>query len=271
MDYLAEAKKIINTEYQEKYALAHTDYQTKFMDEKIKHSYQVLGAGNYLLKHEPTFQNISREQLTYYQGIVLLHDVRRFYEILEKEKGNFIDHGVSGADFLSQTTLFNKNDALLAIKHHGHLIEELYEDCDFKNLPASEQEHIKKISFLVRDADKIANLYLLSNNFEKMRGIFFVEQNYPTPHKKSISPQVLTDFTTHRSIKKADIKSIADHALLIIAWLYDINYISSFVFLEKLHILKKLFNFFSCYWRLQDYALFTREIETFIHNKKSAT
>ena len=86
MNYLTEAKKLLNNEYRKKYAFAHTDYQIDFMNEKIKHSYQALGAGNYLLKHDPCFANLSSEEKSYYQAIVLLHDICRFYEILEKEK-----------------------------------------------------------------------------------------------------------------------------------------------------------------------------------------
>lgn len=85
--YLDKAKQILNKEYQQKYALAHTGYQIDFMDEKIKHSYQVLGAGNVLLKHESCFAHINEEEKSYYQALVLLHDVARFKEILEKKKG----------------------------------------------------------------------------------------------------------------------------------------------------------------------------------------
>ena len=35
MTYLEEAKKILNHEYHEKYALAHTNLQIDFMNEKI--------------------------------------------------------------------------------------------------------------------------------------------------------------------------------------------------------------------------------------------
>ena len=268
MTYLKEAKKILEQEYAEKYALAHTDYQKRFMNEKLKHSYQVLGAGTYLLKHEPYFANCTKEEISYYQSIVLLHDICRFYEILEKEKGHNIDHSVYGAKFLAKTKSFCKNDATLPIKHHGHLIEQLYQDRAYKKLPLQEQKNIEQIAFLVRDADKIANLYLLSNEFENMRRVFFVARHYTTPHHKTIYPKALADFLAHRPINKADIHSFADHALLIMAWLYDINYNSSFIFLQKLNIIEKMFKLFSPYWRKKDITIFKQEIEKFIQIKK---
>jgi hypothetical protein len=270
MTYLIEAKKILDHEYQEKYALAHTDYQKAFMDEKIKHSYQVLGAGTYILRHEPYFAKCTKEEISYYQAIVLLHDVCRFAEILEIEKGNRIDHGVAGAEFLANHTIFNKNDATLSIKHHGHLIEKLYEDKKYQRLSSIEQKHIQKIAFLVRDADKIANFNLLATNFSQMKCVFFVPHNFATPYNKTITPKALTDFMAHRSVNKTDIHSFADHALLIMAWIYDVNYQSSFTFLEKLGIIEKLFRFFSPYWKKSDAKIFKQEITQFILNKKDA-
>ena len=270
MTYLEEAKKILNHEYQEKYALAHTDLQITFMNEKIKHSYQVLGAGNYILRHEPCFQNCSKEEISYYQGIVLLHDVCRFSEILEKEKGNHIDHGIAGAEFLAKYTCFNQKDATIPIKHHGHLIEKLYEDKEYQQLSLTEQEHIKKISFLVRDADKIANFNLLATNFAQMRDLFFVPQSYPAPYNKTNTPSALADFIAHRSVNKADIHNFADHALMFLSWIYDINYQSSFIFMEKLHIIEKIFDLFSIYWEKSDTETFKHVITQFIANKKGA-
>jgi hypothetical protein len=270
MTYLIEAKKILDHEYQEKYALAHTDYQKAFMDEKIKHSYQVLGAGTYILRHEPYFAKCTKEEISYYQAIVLLHDVCRFAEILEIEKGNRIDHGVAGAEFLANHTIFNKNDATLSIKHHGHLIEKLYEDKKYQRLSSIEQKHIQKIAFLVRDADKIANLHLLSIDFPKMQNLFFVAKNFANPHNKTLTPQVLSDFMSHKSVNKTDIHNFADHALMIMAWIYDINYQSSFTFLEKLGIIEKMMTYFSPYWKKPDAKLFKQKINQFILNKKDA-
>lgn len=270
MTYLDEAKKILNREYQEKYALAHTDLQINFMNEKIKHSYQVLGAGNYILRHEPYFQNCSKEEISYYQGIVLLHDVCRFYEILEKEKGNSIDHGIAGAEFLAKNTIFNKNDATLSIKHHGHLIERLYEDKEYLQLSLTEQEHIKKIAFLVRDADKIANFHLLATNFEEMHDLFFVAKNFSDPHSKTVTPIARTDFMAHLSVNKSDIHNFADHALMMLSWIYDINYPSSFMFMEKLHTLEKIFDLFNAFWNKSDFQIFKQVITNFIANKKGA-
>lgn len=268
--YLDEAKQIINNEYNTKYALAQTELAKVFMDEKIKHSYQVLGAGNFLLRHEKYFAKCNKEEISYYQAVVLLHDVYRFQEALEIDKGNKVDHGVCGAEYLSYTKSFNKQDAILAIKHHGHLIEYLYEDEAYQKLSHKEQQHVKQVAFLVRDADKLANLYLLATHLNDIRSVFFSEKSYQKPHDKNITPVVMADFMAHKSVTKSDVKNFADHALMIIAWFYDINFDSSFVFIEKLQILEKLFDLFAEYWYPKDKKIFQKTIKEFIKNRTTA-
>lgn len=268
--YLDEAKQIINNEYNAKYPLAQTEQAKAFMNEKIKHSYQVLGAGNFLLKHEKYFSKYNKEEISYYQAIVLMHDIYRFQEALEIEKGNKVDHGVCGAEYLSEIKFFDKQDALLAIKHHGHLIEYLYEDEIYQKLSHKEQEHVKQIAFLVRDADKLANLYLLATHLDDIRSVFFSEKGYQDPHNKNVSPVVMADFMAHKSITRTDDKNFADHALMIMAWIYDINFDSSFIFLEKMQILEKLFNLFAEYWHPKDKKTFQKTIKEFIKNRIKA-
>lgn len=262
--YLDEAKQILNNEYKTKYPLAHAEYAKAFMNEKIKHSYQVLGAGNFILKHEDYFTQYNSEEISYYQAIVLLHDIYRFQEILEIEKGHKVDHGVCGAEYLSEINFFNKQDALLAIKHHGHLIERLYDDETYQKLSHEEKEHIKQISFLVRDADKLANFYLLATHYNEIGSLFFVEKNYANPHDKNISSKVIADFQAHKCVNKTDVKNFADHALIFLSWLYDINFKSSFIFLEKLHILEKIFVLFKEFLKEEDMPKIQQTIQEFI-------
>lgn len=268
--YLEKAKQLINDEYNTKYILAKTEHAKAFMNEKIKHSYQVLGAGNFLLRHEKYFAKYNKEEISYYQSIALLHDVYRFQEALELEKKHKVDHGVCGAEYLSQIKFYNKKDALLAIKHHGHLIERLYEDEAYQKLSKKEQKHIQQVTFFVRDADKLANLYLLATHLDDIRPVFFSEKTYQNPHDKNISPIVMADFMAQKCVTKSDVKNFADHALMIISWIYDINFECSLVFLEKLQIFEKLFDLFAEYWHPKDKKTIQKTVKEFIKTKTKA-
>ena len=262
--YLDRAKQILNNEYKEKYALAHLDYQIDFMNEKIKHSYQVLGAGNVILKHENCFAELNEDEHSYYQAIVLLHDVARFTEILEKEKGHFIDHGVVGAQMLQQKEFFMDNADGLAIKHHGHLIEELYADDLYKRLSEEKRKQVQKLAFLVRDADKMANFYLLVSDFEQTKKVFFLPDRYKNPFCKVPSEKVLADFLACKSINKAYMESFADFSLMLLAWIFDLNYKYSFMMLKKWGILERFIPCLQSFWNEGDDRIYYATMKKFI-------
>lgn len=262
--YLEAAKELLQREYEfwrEKIEVSH---QHAFMEEKIRHSYQVLGAANFLIKHEDCFCDYSMEEKDQLRAIVLLHDIGRFKECIESFNGIKLDHGVWGAEFLAGKELFCNHEGLLAIKHHGHLIEELYQDKAYLCLTPVEKQKVCRISFLVRDADKLANFYLLSRKFNEIESVFFAESAFSYPFEKVISIEVLKDFYAHRSVTRGNVKNFADMALFFSAWVYDLNYHYSFIFMERLRIIDRMFIYFSKFWEKNDFFSFKQEITEYI-------
>ena len=51
----------------------------------------MLGAGNFILRHEPCFATLKSQEIDKLQAMVLLHDIGRFYEVLMAEKKQFIE------------------------------------------------------------------------------------------------------------------------------------------------------------------------------------
>ncbi len=257
--YLEKAKEIIKNEY-EKNLLLVTTIGKDLIEEKIRHTYQVLGAGNLILKNEPIYQGLSDDEIDLLKATVLLHDLGRFREAIEEG----IDHGVYGAKLLESFEEFNNYKVRLAVKHHGHLIEYLYQDEEYCNLRKNEQEEVKKYIFLVRDADKIANFNLVANEFLEMTDLFFHPKRYN--NCKIVSQKVYDDFMKHRSINKEDIKSVADHVLMFFACIFDLNYKSSFVFLDKLKIMEKLVKDCAIFWE-NNAKIYQDEILDFVKSK----
>ena len=255
--YLDLAKKLLSEEYKNKYKLAN-DHGKRLMDEKIKHSYQVLGVGNYILKNESIFSKCNVDEIDFLKAIVLLHDIGRFQEGVTSG----IDHGVYGADMLKSETVLNMLTAYLPIKHHGHLIEDLYNDDEYINLSPEEKKIIDKYIYLIRDADKLANFYLLFREFAKHESLFFSPRPLDT---KIPSEKVLEDFMACKSVNKKDVKSHADHALMIMACVYDLRYKSSFVFLEKMGVVEGLFVLFSKFWNEENIASYKSQLVGFMN------
>lgn len=265
--YLEIAKELLEKEYRQRRAENKTGYLIEIMDEKILHPYQVLGAGKYLLKHEPYFAKCSDEEKDFLQAVVLLHDVARFYEFLVLGHGEKIDHGVYGAEMLAKIPEFNKMEALLPVRHHGHLIEALYADKDYQNLPLKKQKKIERIAFLVRDADKLANFYLIVTKFKEMSSLFFSERSFKTPHKKDVNAEVWDDFNHYNTVRKKYITNFAEQALGFFSWIFDLNYDFSFIFINKLHLVEKLSTEFSIYWKPKDKKYAVKQVQEFVEKK----
>ncbi len=233
-----KALKLLYKEYEDVFEIVKSSsYHRAFAHEKIKHSMQVLGAGNGILKHEKYFQNKPSDFVETARVAILLHDVYRFKEILGWFENNTkIDHGEKGAEFLSQTDDFSNVLITMPIKHHGHMIEKMYEDEVYQKLDDKTKDEVKHIAFAVRDADKIANWNLLKNEWEKMKEVWLP---YPNDHSQAQAEinQELFGWLMRSEVAPNNLRrSNADVAVSIICWLFDINYGYSIDYCKKLHL-----------------------------------
>lgn len=227
-------KNLLNEEY--KNTLQHTQKNpilASLAKEKVAHSYQVLDAGNYILKNENVFKNWNSKQIKEARIALLLHDIGRFQEIINKalNPNQHSDHGILGYNLLANTTQYNNPRITIPIKHHGHMIEELYADPEFYTIEDPQIKYeIEKITFLVRDADKIANFKLLSESDEHIWSLFYITKH--PQNKTPISPIVYNTFLKQQVILKKDVVTNSDFILLLICWIFDLNYNSSFEYLR---------------------------------------
>ncbi len=238
---LNEAKKLLNDEYLRYRDIIpeNTVYSTWY-DEKIRHSMQVFGAGNYLVRRIKWLQNKPDEYMEMVRTAVLLHDICRFREIEALIKENKrIDHGVEAAKFLQSTEMFNDIRIWLPIYHHGHLIEELYHDEQYQNLPENLRNEVKLICFIIRDADKIANLHMMAYE-SQMRPLFLSSGTGNALHDYHISDFAKADAFAGKTVRRTPECTIADRMLGYLSWFNDINYRYSVSFCEKLGVIQKL-------------------------------
>lgn len=222
---------------------AHYSY---YAEEKIRHSLQVAGAGNYLIQHIEWPKNKPAEYIEMVKTAVLLHDVCRFSEIAKSYQGiKEYDHGVAAAEFLAHTPLFSDIRICLPIKHHGHLIQDLYADTEYQNLPEDMREQVQKICFLVRDADKIANFNLVTHE-PYFLPLFMDINRQLTPEDLAVSDHVKQNAFVENTIQKP-FYTVGDRIALLLSWFMDINYCASLDYCDKLGVTTLLFNMFDKY------------------------
>lgn len=217
--------------------VSDSDFFKLYADEKIRHSFQVIGTGNYIMRHEKVFAGREERFLLSAKLAYLFHDIGRFREIEllydECPHPGRHDHSLYSYEIMKGFPEYARPEILLPVKHHGHMIEKLYEDTDFIEISDENLKNdILKIAFLVRDADKIANFYLMKDSQATGDKVF--EHLFLANIKKGdISPKVAADFLSGKMPLLSEIKTAGDRILNYIAWLYDLNYEVSFDFCRR--------------------------------------
>jgi len=198
------------------------------LNRKIAHSQRVLQNGIMIMEHD--LPDLAPETRTLAEQALLLHDIGRFSEVVLSYQnqamqawGRKYDHGRLGAEILAQTPEYNRMEIILAVRHHGHLIEDFYKDEEYQNLSPEKQATTEIIVKIVRDADKL-DLYSLHQKENSLEhDVFFT--NLPQELKFApLSDEVAAQFFAGKSIKHSAIRSMSDRLLGCLSWQFDFNY-----------------------------------------------
>jgi len=242
-----QAKELLEQEYNKNFQIVkESDFHRAYINEKIRHSLQVSGAGNGILRHEAYFQNRSEEFLDICRSAIVLHDIFRFSEVSRWFlSGELSDHGVEGATMLKNLPPFDDIRITLAIKHHGHLVERFYQDEEYIALkdPALKRD-IEHIHFAVRDADKIANWQILTGEFEAMRPVWLPYPQDMSSAQSRITPEAWESFINKNPVPREFKMTNADMLLSVLSWLFDVNYAYSIFYCRRLNLFNKYFKLF---------------------------
>lgn len=198
------------------------------INHKFRHSIEVLYNGRILLNKTPELKNKSAEFKHLAELALLFHDVGRFNEAIIQyktpAKAFHYDHGFIGYELLKTNPKYQDMRILFAIRYHGKLIEEAWASSLWQELKDTPQsEDIKKILYLVRDADKLANFYRIKQNDYLFKDLFF-KQLTPEALHAELSEKVKQQYLQKKPVALSDVYSFADRILLVLAMYFDLNY-----------------------------------------------
>ena len=247
---LEKEKQLIRQKYEETcLRINNSEYHIRWLDEKIKHSYQVLGAGNYIIRHEKDFQNRTPEFINMAKTAVLLHDIGRFEEVYQNyiHPLEHVDHGQLGAEILRKIPAYNRPEIILAVKHHGHLAPKFYSDPEYAEISSPElKSDIRTVLSVVMDADKIANFQMMKREAEKFTYLF-LKSRTAEQIAMPLSADVLSFFARRELAPNNIVNSLSDYLLSLICWIFDLNYKASFDFCLKHGLITNLLHILSEY------------------------
>lgn len=193
------------------------NFEDDMINRKYHHSYKVASLMEDLAKR----LNLTEEETVLAKIIGLLHDIGRFEQV--KKYHSFSDKNVDHADE-SCHYLFCEGHIkdFVDSREYDEIIEHAIKYHNKIKLP--EEDKDKLFSKMIRDMDKV-------DIYKQMVKAYGYSFGY-----EEVSDKVLEDFKAGKGIKKADVKSKSDRVLLILAFIFDIN------FKESLEILKETGN-----------------------------
>ncbi len=198
---------------------------------KIGHSFRVMEISTNIAKG----LNLEEEQIDLATLIGLLHDIARFEQMKKYNTfndQNSIDHGDYGVEILNKDIrkyiATDKYDTIIkkAVKNHNKFeIEE--------NLTDEESLFSK----MIRDADKIDILFEATCMFWK--------DNQKEIETEIVSDSIFNKFKNCKTIKRTKEDNLnIDSVIRIIAFIFDVNFKSTFVILKNENYINKIIDRF---------------------------
>lgn len=181
-------------------------------------------------------QGIGEEKCRLAETIALFHDLGRFEQFLkyktfydsESENHALLSLKIlEKAEILASFPLAEKNIILKAIEYHN-LIEIPILEYD-ESLEDSRE--LLFYSRLIRDADKLDILKLVSQDCKEKERNPALE--YSLPDTPGCAQAIIADILENRMAKIGDVKNRNDMKLLRLSWVFDINFLATFVILKQ--------------------------------------
>lgn len=205
------------------------DFYTSILKRKFTHSKRVLENGINIINHDIPEILKQPRLVQQCEQALFFHDIGRFEETVNLYKDELIntlkhyDHGILGAEILAKNENYNDIKIILAIRHHGHLIEEFYSDKDFQKLPSALQTEAETMIKIVRDADKL-DLFYLQKYYDNVEKDYTFTKFIDKQKFGHLTPKVLEQFFSHQPINHRLMKTFSDRILGCISWKFDFNY-----------------------------------------------
>ena len=230
------------------------DLENPHIKRKQLHSLRVMDISSKIVQN----MDISVEEKEIATLIGLLHDIARFEQFTKY--GTFrdresIDHGDYGVEILQKDNYIKKyiNDAsyedviFKAIKNHNKYQID-------KNLTEKQKLFCK----VIRDADKIDILYEATE-------IFYTAKEIEEMNNSTIADEILSRIYNKETINRNEIKGKAKiiDLFVILAFLFDINYKTSFEIIYTQKYIDKIYKRFD--FKDEDTKTKMQEIQNFLN------
>jgi len=175
-------------------------------------------------------------------AIALLHDVGRFEQFVKYRTYNdprSVNHCLLGMEVLRQRKVLEQVDS-----KERELIEKAIEYHGLKELPGDLDGECLLFSQLIRDADKIDVLYVVTEYYRQYRDNpeeFMLELEFPD--EPGYSAEVVGGILCGRRIDNSELRTLNDMKLCQLGWVYDVNFAATLKRIRQRRFLEKIIDF----------------------------
>lgn len=174
--------------------------------------------------------------------IAILHDVGRFEQFAKYRTYNdsrSVNHCLLGLDVLRRSKVLEQVD-----RKSRELIEKAIEYHGQRELPGDLEGECLLFSKLIRDADKLDVLYVVTEYYRQYRDNpeeFMLELD--SPDEPGYSAEVVEGILCGRRIDHSELRTLNDMKLCQLGWVYDVNFAATLKRIKERGLLEKIFDF----------------------------
>ncbi len=171
-------------------------------------------------------------------AIGLYHDIGRYRQLFEYgtfKDSDSVDHGDLGYEVIKQEGVLSELSEieeqifLLSVKYHNK-----------KFIPSGLLKDAYPYIKLLRDSDKIDVYPVMLDSFEEKNLFTKKIVHLGLEESEKISEEIFDDVIHERLPDKEAMKTITDFKVLLLGWIFDLNYRGSFIILKDLDLLNRL-------------------------------
>jgi len=185
--------------------------------------------------------NLSDNQKRIAEVIALFHDVGRFEQFIRYRTYNdtrSVNHSLLGLNILRQKKVLEEVE-----EKERELIEKAIEYHGLKKLPKDLDGQCLLFSKLIRDADKIDILYVVTGYFRQYKENpegFKLELDFAD--EPVYSNEILKKVLHGQLIAYNEMRTLNDMKLCLLGWVYDVNYPAALKRIRQRKFLEMLFD-----------------------------
>jgi hypothetical protein len=181
---------------------------------------------------------MKEEDVSLAKALALFHDVGRFEQL--RDFGSFndsltVDHALLGLKVINSSGVLS----ILPKKERNLIRKSIWHHNKYQ-IPVTEKAEVTLFSKLIRDADKLDILRIVTEHFETRDQHPNQALDFGQTDELGLTEEVVADILQGNMVRIAALKTLGDMRLMYSSWIFDINYPITLAYVKERGYLERL-------------------------------